>query len=336
MAKEYIPLLAVTLGDPAGVGPEIIAKVVSSDTVPNARIVCIGDSRIMELAFEIIGRRHQVRAIDSIKQASYPPATLEVLDLKNVNASRIIPGRAQAEAGQAAFEYITRAIDLAIRGSVDGVVTSAICKESLNLAGHDYSGHTEIFAERTASRKVTMMLVSGDFRVSHVSTHCSLKDAVLGCTKERVLDVIRLTHEGVKRMGIAFPRIAVAGLNPHAGESGLFGGEEIGQIQPALDLALAEGLNVHSCPVPADTVFVRMLEGKEFDAVIAQYHDQGHIAAKIVDFWGAVNLTLGLPIIRTSVDHGTAFDIVGTGKAKPNSLKNAIEFARLMALNSRQ
>ena len=212
-----------------------------------------------------------------------------------------------------------------------GVVTSAINKEALNLAGFHYSGHTEIFAERTGTPKVGMMLASGHFRVTHVSTHCSLREAVERCVTPRILEVIHITHNALLQMGIENPRLAVAGLNPHSGEGGLFGREEIEQIQPAIDAARREGLDVYPSPVPGDTVFLRMQKNKAFDAVIAQYHDQGHIAAKIVDFFGGVNITLGLPIIRTSVDHGTAFDIAGKGVANPSSLLAAIAYAQLLS-----
>lgn len=335
MTTEHpLPLLAITMGDPAGCGPEVIAKAVALNPLQEvSRIVCVGEAKVMERAFAIIGQPHRVRPIENIQQACWEPDVLEVLDLKNVDLDQLETGRVQASAGKAAYEYITCAIDLALEGQVDAVVTSAINKEALHLAGYKFDGHTEIFAVRTGSKKVTMMLASGDFRVTHVSTHCSLKQAVERCKTTRILDVIRLTHEGLKRMGVAVPRLGVAGLNPHSGEGGLFGTEEIEQIQPAIDMAHSEAINVYGMPVPPDTVFVRMSEGKEFDAVIAQYHDQGHIAAKLVDFWGGVNITLGLPIIRTSVDHGTAFDISGTGKANPNSLINAIKYAQLMAAN---
>ena len=337
MTSGHKPLLAVTMGDPAGSGAEIIAKVVASNAVQEiAKIVCVGDAKTMERAFAVVGQPYNVRSIEHIQQARCEPGTLDVLDLKNVDLDRLEMGRVQASAGRAAYEYITCAIDLALDGQVDGVVTSAINKESLHSAGHTYDGHTEIFAARTGSKKVTMMLAAGDFRVTHVSTHCSLRQAIERCTTERILDVIRLTHQGLKQMGIAAPRLAVAGLNPHSGEGGLFGTEEIEQIQPAIDIARSEGINVYDRPLPPDSVFVRMLERKEFDATIAQYHDQGHIAAKIVDFWGGVNITLGLPIIRTSVDHGTAFGKAGTGKANPKSLLNAIKYAQLMATHRSQ
>ena len=234
-------------------------------------------------------------------------------------------------AGRAAYEYLTCAIDLALVNEVEAIVTAPLSKEAMNLAGFHFDGHTEILATRTQSKKVTMMLASKDFHVTHVSTHCSLREAIERCKTNRILDVIRLTNDALKQMGINNPFIGVAGLNPHCGENGLFGTEDVEQIQPAIDLALQEGMRVYPNPIPPDTVFVRMAQYKEFDAVVAQYHDQGHIAAKIVDFWGGVNITLGLPIIRTSVDHGTAFDIVGTGKANPDSLINAINFACLLA-----
>jgi 4-hydroxythreonine-4-phosphate dehydrogenase len=339
MESDYRPLLAVTMGDPAGCGPEVIARVAASDAVREmARIVCVGDARTMERAFGFVGQPNRVRAISSIADAYVgdardEPGTLDVLDLGNVDLDRLELGQVQAAAGQAAYEYVVTAIDLALAGRVDGVVTAPLNKAALHLAGHRYDGHTEIFKVRTNSERVTMMLAAGAFRVTHVSTHCSLRQAIERCTTARILDVIRLTHRGLRQMGIAAPRLAVAGLNPHSGEGGLFGTEECKQIQPAIDAARAEGLDVYGWPVPPDTVFVRLQHGHEFDAVVAQYHDQGHIACKLVDFMGGVNITLGLPIIRTSVDHGTAFDLAGTGQANPQSLVNAIRYARQMALN---
>jgi 4-hydroxythreonine-4-phosphate dehydrogenase len=264
---------------------------------------------------------------------AYDGPVIHVLDEGLVDFAAIQPGQVQPAAGRAAYGFIIKAIDLALAGEVAGVVTAPINKEAVNLAGFHVDGHTEIFATRTKTPKVTMMLASGHFRVTHVSTHVSLRAAIERCTTARILDVIRITRRGLQQMGIADPLIAVAGLNPHCGEGGLFGSEESQQVQPALDAAAGEGMRVYPRPVPPDTVFVRMAQFKEFDAVVAQYHDQGHIAAKLVDFWGGVNITLGLPIIRTSVDHGTAFDIVGTGKANPQSMVNAIAYAAVMAKN---
>jgi 4-hydroxythreonine-4-phosphate dehydrogenase len=322
------------MGDPAGCGPEVIALAFTSGRIhSSARIVCIGDADVMRRAFEIIGVKVKVKAIGSINDACFEPGLLSVLDLNNVDLRSLKWGEVQVAGGQAAYDYIVRAIDLALVGDVDAVVTSPINKEALHLAGHTYDGHTEIFAKRTGAKAVTMMLASGHFRVTHVSTHVSLRLAIDRCTKDRILKVLELTHDGLRRMGIAQPRLAVAGLNPHSGEGGIFGREEIEIIQPAIDSAIAQGMDVCSYPVPPDTVFVQMQELKAFDAVVAQYHDQGHIAAKLVDFWGGVNITLGLPIIRTSVDHGTAYDIAGTGKANPESMINAIGCACTMHEN---
>jgi len=324
-------ILAITMGDPAGTGAEIIAKAVTSEPAPAARLVCVGDAASMEKAFHLINASHRVNPIHSMGEARFEPGVLDVFDLGNVDHSRMVTGQVQRTAGKAAYEYITTAIDLALEKQVDGVVTCAIHKEALNLAGCHYSGHTEIFAERTGTKKVTMMLAAGHFRVTHVSTHCSLREAVERCVTPRVLEVVRITHNALLQMGMEQPRLAVAGLNPHSGEGGLFGREEIEHIQPAIDAARAEGMNIYPAPVPGDTVFLRMQKNREFDAVVAQYHDQGHIAAKLVDFFGGVNITLGLPIIRTSVDHGTAFDIAGKGIANPNSLLAAIGYAELLA-----
>ncbi len=332
MSQDDRPILAITMGDPAGTGPEIIAKVVALALYPPGdRLLCVGSAALMQRAFQIVGLPYQLRRVLEIGEARFEPGVLDVLEPDGLDLTGLVLGKVQAQAGQAAYEYIICAIDLALAGQVAAVVTSAINKEALQLSGHKFDGHTELFAWRTGTRKVAMMLASGDFRVTHVSTHCSLREAAERCKTERILDVVRLTDQGLRQMGIANPYLAVAALNPHASEGGIFGQEEAEQIQPAIDRAVAEGITVYPSPVPGDTVFVRMREGHEFDAVIAQYHDQGHVAAKIVDFWGGVNITLGLPIIRTSVDHGTAFDIAGTGKVRPDSLVNALQYAHQMA-----
>lgn len=330
--QENKALLAITMGDPAGCGPEIIAMAAATEKHKPVRLVCIGDYAVMCRAIDIVDVDIKAIPIKSIDEAHFEPGILPILDLKNVDLDKLRWGTVQEIAGNAAYEYIIQAIDLAMEGKIDAVVTSPINKKALHLAGHKFDGHTELLAKRTKTADVTMMLASQHFRVTHVSTHLSLRDAIDRCTRERLIKVIQLTHEGLLHLGISEPKLAVAGLNPHSSEGGVFGREEIDIIQPAIDEAIAEGFNVCSYPVPGDTVFVRMWEGKEFDAVIAQYHDQGHIAAKIIDFWGGVNITLGLPIIRTSVDHGTAFDIAGKGKADPKSLINAIEYA--LTLNS--
>lgn len=331
------PILAVTMGDPAGCGPEIIARVVAEQLVNDrARLLCVGDAHMMERAFDIVDYPVRVHSVQTATEARFEAGQLDVLDLKNIDHQTMVFGEVQAEAGRAGYEYITRSIQLAMAGDVDAVVTTPINKEALNLAGFHYSGHTEIFADQTHTTKVTMMLASNHFRVTHTSTHVSLREAIERCKTPRVLEVIRLTYQALQQMGIEKPHIAVAGLNPHCGENGMFGMEDIEQIQPAIDAARAEGLSVVPLPVPADTVFVRMLYKREFDAVVAQYHDQGHIPAKTLDFYGGVNITLGLPIIRVSVDHGTAFDIAGKGIAKPTSLVSAVDYATTMSKNRKR
>lgn len=329
-----LPLLAITMGDPAGCGSEIIAKVLTNDNVyTSSHPIVIGSAPVMRWALDVLGKQAKVVVIEELSDAQFVPGIINVIDPELFNFSELEFGKIQRLAGEAAYKYLTQAIDLAMANEVDAIVTAPLSKEAMNLAGYHFDGHTEILATQTKSKKVSMMLASEGFRVTHVSTHVSLRTATERCKTERILDVIRLTHEALRQMEIENPMIGVAGLNPHCGENGLFGNEDVEQIQPAIDLASKEGIRIYPSPIPPDTVFVRMAQFHEFDAVVAQYHDQGHIASKIVDFWGGVNITLGLPIIRTSVDHGTAFDIVGTGKANPTSLVNAIEYARVMAKN---
>jgi 4-hydroxythreonine-4-phosphate dehydrogenase len=334
VTNSSLPLLAITMGDPAGCGSEIIAKVLTNgDPYAAALPIVIGSAPVMQWALGIVEKQAKVQVIKKLSEALFIPGIINIIDPELFDFSELQLGKVQPLAGDAAYKYLTQAIELAMADEVDAIVTAPLSKEAMNLAGFHFDGHTEILATQTNSRKVTMMLASEGFRVTHVSTHVSLSTAIERCKTDRVLDVIRLTHNALRQMNIENPMIGVAGLNPHCGENGLFGTEDVEQIQPAIDLACKEGIRIYPAPIPPDTVFVRMAQFREFDAVVAQYHDQGHIASKIVDFWGGVNITLGLPIIRTSVDHGTAFDIVGTGKANPASLVNAIEYARVMARN---
>ena len=326
------PILGVTMGDPSGSGPEIVVKAL---TTPEIRAVCrpivVGDGATMRQAARIVGQEVPIRSIERVADATHEDGVIEVLDLHNVDLSALQFGKVQAMSGEAAFQAIVKAVDLAKSGETAAVVTSAIHKESMNLAGHHYAGHTEILADLTGTKSVCMLLVAGDFRVTHVSTHCSLRQAIERARKPRIMDVIRLTDEAVRRLGVAQPRIGVAGLNPHSGEGGLFGDEEIQEITPAIEAARAEGYNVTG-PVPPDTVFFRMTEG-QYDAVVAMYHDQGHIPTKVLSFDEGVNVTLGLPIIRTSVDHGTVFGKAGKGTARPASMIAAIKLGAQMASN---
>jgi 4-hydroxythreonine-4-phosphate dehydrogenase len=322
------PLLAVTMGDPAGVGPEVIAKALDRPEVWDVcRPVVVGDTHWMEQAKRIVGSSRPVRALqtpDEIESGEF----LGVLDLTNVDADRLVRGQVSPEAGQAAHDYIQHAVQLALKGKVAAVVTAPINKEAFHAAGVPYAGHTEMLAALCGATDVAMMLVSGKLRVSHVSTHVPLHQAVERLSVERITRVAGLTHDALRRMGLEAPRIAVAGLNPHAGEGGLFGNEEAEIIGPAVAAARAQSMDITG-PYPPDSVFLRASQA-EFDAVIAMYHDQGHIPIKLLGFYEGVNVTLGLPIIRTSVDHGTAFDIVGTGHADERSLVAALRLAAQM------
>ncbi len=329
MSAEYKPLLAITMGDAAGSGPEIIARALADPEIRRiCRPVVIGDAATMRAAVEITGVPGEVRPVGRLPEASFREGLIEVVDLHNIELDRLVRGRVDPAAGKAAFEYIKTATELALAGECDAIVTSAINKEALNKAGYHYDGHTQLLAELCGVSDVAMMLVSGKLRVSHVTTHVALLRAIELVRPERILTVLRLTDEAVRQMGVAEPRIAVAGLNPHAGEDGLFGDEELKYIAPAVEKARGEGMKVAG-PLPPDSVFLRTSEG-QFDAAVAMYHDQGHIALKMMGITQGVNVTLGLPIIRTSVDHGTNFGKAGKGTADPTSLVQAIKLASVM------
>lgn len=328
---DNLPLLAITLGDPAGIGPEVILKALTHPNVfAQCRPLVIGDRRILARAAGWLGRPlPPVEAIDDPDTGIYAPSTLPLLDLHNADPAEIAVGQVAPAAGRAAVEYVFRACDLALAGEVDGVVTAPLNKGAMHKAGFHYPGHTELLAERTGAARISMLLVGPKLRVVHVSTHVSLAEAIRRVTTERVLEVIGLAHYSCEALGIPHPRIAIAGLNPHASENGLFGNQEAEQVQPAIELARQKGWTV-SDPQPPDTVFLRAVKG-EFDIVVAMYHDQGHIPMKLLAFDSGVNVSIGLPIIRTSVDHGTAFDIAGKGVASEESMLAAIDVAVQMA-----
>jgi 4-phospho-D-threonate 3-dehydrogenase / 4-phospho-D-erythronate 3-dehydrogenase len=322
-----LPILAITLGDPAGIGPEIILKALQVPLVfEQCRPLVIGDRRILERAAQDIGAAPVVYDIVSDPSgAVFQPGRITLIDPGNAAPESCPTGQLSAASGKAAVEYVLRACDLALQGQVDAIVTAPLNKEAINLAGFHYAGHTEILTEHTQAKNVSMLLVGSNMRVVHISTHVSLEEAIRRVTQKRVGEVISLADSACRALGIAQPRIAVAGLNPHAGENGLFGSQETQEILPAVLAARARGLNV-SDPQPPDTVFLRAVKG-EFDIVVAMYHDQGHIPMKLLGFDEGVNVSIGLPIIRTSVDHGTAFDIAGKGLASANSLLAAIRVA---------
>lgn len=341
------PILGITMGDPAGNGTELSAKALSDPLIyDRCRPIIIGDANCMEAAVKIIGKEKEIKVhpVKDVKDAKFEYGTIDVYDMGIVDINKRIYGRVSAMCGEAAFQYVKKVIELALAGEVDATVTNALNKEAINMAGHHYSGHTEIYAHYTGTSKYTMMLVHHNLRVVHVSTHVSLREACDRVKKDRVLEVIRIANEGCKAIGIKNPKIGVAGLNPHCGEGGMFGREEIAEIQPAIDEALLEGIQIpEKKPTPPDTIFSKALGGW-YDIVVAMYHDQGHIPLKVKGFvynqeikrWDAVagvNVTLGLPIIRASVDHGTGFGHAGDGSANELSLVNAMDYAIQLANN---
>jgi 4-hydroxythreonine-4-phosphate dehydrogenase len=327
---EYRPLLAITMGDPAGIGPEIVLKALADpDTYALCRPLVIGDRRILERAAPWVGAALDFDLVEGPREGRYVPGALTLLDLHNASPDDCPVGNVSAAAGRAAVGFVERACDLALAGDVDAVVTAPLNKAAMHLAGFNYPGHTELLATRTGAQRVSMLLVGPELRVVHVSTHVALAEAIRRVTPERVSETIALAYESCVALGIARPRIAVAGLNPHAGEGGIFGDEEARAIVPAIEAARARGLDV-SDPQPPDTVFLRAVNGA-FDIVVAMYHDQGHVPMKLLAFDTGVNVSVGLPIIRTSVDHGTAFDIAGTGRASHASMREALRVAALMA-----
>lgn len=335
------PIVGISSGDPGGIGPEVTAKALNDPELYTlCRPLVVADASVMRDAVRVAGLRLAVNAVSSPEEGRYEHGVMDVLDLHNLPLDQLRYKTATAAQGKASFEYIAKNIELALAGRIGATVTGPINKAAVNAAGFHYAGHTEIYADLTQTRDYTMMLADGNFRVAHVSTHVSLREACDRVKKDRVKKVIELSYDALRKMGIASPRIAVAGLNPHCGEGGLFGDEEIREIIPAIAEAKAEGMNVEG-PVPPDTVFSKMAGGV-FDLVVVMYHDQGHIPIKLKGFTfdektgslgavAGVNITLGLPIVRVSVDHGTAFEIAGEGKANPESMIDSIKLAAWLA-----
>lgn len=324
-------IFALTLGDPAGIGPEITLKALSS-TENSYPVVVIGDLAVLQNAARILNMNPVFHSLSDVED--YRESAINVLDLKILSPQQYKLGTAQPLCGKASYLYIQKAIDLAIDKRVDAVITNPINKESLRMAGINFPGHTEIFAQRTNCSDYSMLFLLKNVGVAHVTTHCSLREAIGLISKQRVLKNIHLLNSAMKGLGISVPRIAVGGLNPHAGENGLFGDEEIIHIRPAIKQALEEGIDV-SGPYPPDTVFMRAFRG-EFDGIVSMLHDHGFVALKSMDFEHGVNITIGLPIIRTSVGHGTAYDLAGKGLASNESLKAALRAAILLCKNRRE
>ena len=331
------------MGDPSGIGPEICIKALSrKDIYERCKPIIIGDSAVFEQEILRLGSDLRINAVHSVSHADYEYGVIDIFDLGNVDMTLLKPGEVSGMSGEAAFQAVYAVIRLAMDKLIDATVTAPINKESIHKAGHHFSGHTEIYAHFTKTEKYAMLLADTDLRVIHATTHVSLRKACDLCKKARIIEVIQLIDDACKQFGIPEPRIAVAGLNPHAGENGLFGDEEINEIIPAIKEAKKMGYNVEG-PIPPDTMFVKAVQGK-FDGCVAMYHDQGHIPFKLEGFkWDnekqamksvkGVNITLGLPIIRTSVDHGTAFEIAGKGIASEDAMIVAIDYAIKMAQN---
>jgi 4-hydroxythreonine-4-phosphate dehydrogenase len=320
---DYLPVIGITMGDAAGIGPEIVVKSLTHGYLyRQCRPLVIGDARRLERANEIADTGVRVRRIADPSEACYEAGTIDCIDLALIPDD--LPfGKLSPVAGDAAYRYIVRAVELAKCGAIDAICTAPLNKEALHAGGHKFPGHTEMLAYLTGVPEVSMMLVAPRLRVIHVTTHIGLIDAIRKIDSGLVQRTIERGHETLVRAGIAQPRIGVCGINPHAGENGLFGcGEEEEKIVPAVTLLRERGLNVEG-PLPADTLFFRAGRG-DFDLVVAMYHDQGHGPVKVLGLEAGVNITVGLDVIRTSVDHGTAFDIAGKGVADEHSLLEAL------------
>jgi 4-phospho-D-threonate 3-dehydrogenase / 4-phospho-D-erythronate 3-dehydrogenase len=339
------PIIAITMGDPASIGPEIVVKALLDKKVTSiCRPLVIGDIVVFRQIIKKLKLKASVNAVSSVDEAKFQDGIIDVFDLNNTDITQLKFGEISAMAGHASFEAVKKAIELAMGEEVDATVTGPINKKSINEAGHHFAGHTEIYAHFTHTKKYAMLLVEENLKVIHVSTHVSLRQACDLVKKERILEVIDLLNNGLQQLGETNLKIGVAGLNPHAGDNGLFGTEDDLEIKPAVDEAQRKGFDVEG-PVPPDTLFAKAATGA-YGGVVAMYHDQGHIPFKLNGFkWDAkkkqmetvkgVNITMGLPIIRTSVDHGTAFEIAGKGIASADAMILAIESAVQLSKNKK-
>lgn len=314
-------MIAITMGDSSGVGPEIVLHSFQKGELPE-NVVVVGDMAVLELCNRMLKYEAPLRKIKEISAAR--PGQLNIYDLGILQSDEVRPGQISQKSGSAALRYVEAATRLALEGKVSAIVTMPVNKEASRLSAPDFTGHTEFIADLCGRKRSTLMLASPKAIVTHVTTHVSLRKAIDLIRPARVLDTIRITSEILPKLRDS-ARIAVAGLNPHAGENGSFGHEDIDEIAPAVQQAQKEGIDVRG-PFPPDTIFLDLLKGR-YDAIVCMYHDQGHIPMKILDFEGATNVTLGLPIIRTSVDHGTAFDIAYEGMAFTSSLRDAVKMA---------
>ena len=319
-------LIAVPLGDPAGIGPEIVARsIADKELFRITDCIVIGDRKVMENAIRITGEDLKVNVVADPAEGDYREGILNLIDLDNIDMDRFEFGKVDAMCGKAAFEYIEKSIQITMAGKADAVATTPINKESLRAGGINFIGHTEIFGALTGTEDPLTMFETNGMRVFFLTRHLSLRAMLDQIKKERVIDYVVRCTEALRRLGVTEGTMAVAGLNPHSGEHGLFGWEEVNEIAPAVEELKKMGYNVAG-PVPADSVFHQAMLGK-YNSVLSLYHDQGHIATKTLDFDRTIAITNGMPILRTSVDHGTAFDIAGKGIAGAVSMKEAIRLA---------
>ena len=323
-------IIAVTMGDQAGIGPEIIIKTLTEGELNGVPAVVVGCAatlrRIMDLK---VTPQAELRVLDKVADAHFAPGIINIIDEPLADPQALKPGVVQAEAGDLAYRCVKRATAMAMAGEVHAIATAPLNKEAMHSAGHIYPGHTELLAKLTDSRDYAMVLYTDKLKVIHVSTHIALRKFLDTLNGERIKTVVNIADTFLRRVGFDKPRIAVAGVNPHAGENGLFGDEEITIVSPAIAEIKQQGIDVYG-PCPPDTVFLQAYEG-QYDMVVAMYHDQGHIPLKLLGFYDGVNITAGLPFIRTSADHGTAFDIAWTGKAKSESMAISIQLAMQLA-----
>lgn len=329
MKKDYI---AIPMGDPAGVGPEIIIKTVETKEVYEwCNPVFIGNIEILKIAKKVCNSNLEIKLIEKVEEGNYKPGILNLINIENMDIKNFKWGVVNGNCGKAAFEYIQKVTDMAMKNEVAAIATTPINKESFKAGNVPFIGHTEVLETLTNSKNPLTMFQVHNLRVFFLSRHMSLRDACDYITKENMLDFIVSSHEALKILGVKEPKLAVAGLNPHSGEHGLFGSEEVDKIEPAVKEAKEKGINVVG-PIGADSVFYMGLKGN-FDAVLSLYHDQGHIATKMVDFERTISITNNLPFLRTSVDHGTAFDIAGKGVVHETSMVEAIRLAAEYAPN---
>ena len=326
MTDNKRPIIAITIGDPAGIGPEVVVKALSNKAIYDmCRPLVIGESTTLRAAIELIKKPLNIHAVDKVSDTSGKFGRIDILDMHNLDWAKVKAGQLSANCGRAAWEFMEKAVQLAVNHEVTAMVNAPINKEATMLAGYSGLGHLEYMAQATGTKIYATMLATGNLRCVHLTTHYSLREACDKVKKDYILERLKLTDESFRRWGFGKPVIGVAALNPHAGEGGMFGREEIDEIAPAVREAINLGIDARG-PFPADSIFNRAING-EFDVVLVMYHDQGHIPVKVYGFEKSVSVALGLPFLRTSVDHGTAFDIAGKGIANAESIAEAIKTA---------